>query len=914
METLKFKSEKLVGRTDEVNQLQNAWDILKQGRGKTFFVSGEAGIGKTRLMNETITYMEKQGVRVVKVYCLPHENTDPYLPFTEILKQIAPDQPLIPRREEKFVSLDEVFLVYKNNGALITHVSKKEASLDSDIVAGMFTAVQDFVKDTFGKGEVASAGLRRLEYGDKNILIEQGKKVYVAAVLIGATGTKGVYQDMRSTVDCVEKDYEAVLEHWDGDLNKTMGTEAVLKMLTGKDYPVEKTLDKSMLDAERLRVFEHVLNIIINTAKEKPLLLFFDDLQWADPSSLQLLHYLSRNTRDYPVLLCGAYRPEELTSTPQGKPHPLKETMGLMSREHLVTEIPLKRLRHDDTIELIRSIFAHSFSPEFTERLHQETEGNPFFTEELLRAMVLDGVIYRHNAVWEAKDISKVVIPTAVKDAVMRRINALDKDCREVLKHAAVIGQIFRFQTLTRTTGKDRETLADLLEKIEKQGIIHSEKDVLRFDHAKLQEVIYSDIPEYKRSIMHEKTAHALEEINQENPADAAVELTYHYQQADIPEKTAEYALLAAENAEKKFTPTEAVQHYNTTLQTLGRMKSMHGNKEKQLKTADKIAYMYYISGDWDMSINYNRTVGKLARETKNQIMLAESYRNMGMIQIGKAEYDKALENLQNTLRISEEINDFYGMGEAHYWTGTAYWRTGKLDDANVHFTKSLKIAEKTDSKSLLGKALMSIGTVYWSRGKYKEALEYYRRSLDIAEKLDDKYEIARAYNNIGADYAEGFGDYEKAVEWYEKQIGLSKKIGHIRLVGYGLSNVAESYTKLNQQLAKAKEYTDKALNIFIRLGEKRMIAVCHWNYGIIHHKKNEWRKSAEFFEKAVKTAEEVECLEGLSQYYHDYARMLADKGNKDKAVEKFHKSIEVYEKLGNKNKVEEIQGEMEKI
>ncbi|MDI6916486.1 MAG: AAA family ATPase [Thermoplasmatales archaeon] len=161
MQTLKFKSEKLVGRTNEIGQLQKVLEELKQGKGRTVFVSGEAGIGKTRLMNETIGYMEKQGVRTIGVYCLPHENTDSYLPFTEVLSKIAPGQPLIPRREEKFVSLDEVFLIYKS-GVLIAHTSKKNRGLDSDIVAGMFTAVQDFIKDSFGDKttSIPGGGLR----------------------------------------------------------------------------------------------------------------------------------------------------------------------------------------------------------------------------------------------------------------------------------------------------------------------------------------------------------------------------------------------------------------------------------------------------------------------------------------------------------------------------------------------------------------------------------------------------------------------------------------------------------------------------------------------------------------------------------------------------------------------------------
>ncbi|MBU2565013.1 MAG: tetratricopeptide repeat protein [Candidatus Thermoplasmatota archaeon] len=913
METLKFKSEKIIGRQNEITQLQDSLNELKQGKGKTIIVSGEAGVGKTRLMNENITYMESQGIRTVKVYCLPHENTDSYLPFTEMLHKIAPDEHLIPKHEElKHVSIDEVFLIYKS-GVLIAHTSKKDRGLDSDVVAGMFTAVQDFVKDSFGDKSMSTSGLRRLEYHDMNILIEHGKNVFIAGLLVGPTATKSVFRDLRGVVELIEKDYP-VLEKWDGDMAKIKGTETILKMLTGKDYPIEKRMDKAMLDTERLRVFEHMLNIVTNTAKEKPLLLFFDDLQWADPSSLHLLHYLSRNTRDYPVLLCGAYRPEDLVPTAQGKPHPLKETMGLMGREELITNISLDRLKHEDTADLVKGIFAHSFNPGFTQRLHEETEGNPFFTEELLRAMVLDGVIYRHNAVWEAKDISKVVIPSSVKDTVMRRINALDKDCQEVLKYASVIGQYFNFQTLQKTANIDEEKLAEILESIEKRGIIHSEEEGLRFDHAKLQEVIHADVPKYRRNIMHKKTAQALEELNQENPGMVAVELTYHYQQANMLDKTVEYALLSAETAEKKFTPSEAAQHYTIALQTLEKMKPTPENKEQQLRTADKITYMYYITGEWDMSMNYVYVVEKLAKETKNQPMLAESYRNMGMIQIDKAEYDKALGNLQNALRISEEINDYAGMCEVHFWMGKICWRTGKLDDATVHLSECLDIAEKKGDKSLLGKALMDIGIVHYFRGEYKESLEQYRRSLGIAEELDDKYEVARAYNNIGVTYGIGLSDYARAIKWFEKCVELGRKIEDVGTVGYGLTGAAEDYAKLNQNLDKAKEYNDEALNIFVRLGEKRMIGQCHRVYGVIYHKKGDWDRSMGCFEKAIKIAIENDDLEDLSQDYFLYGKMFADKGDKTGAREQFQKSIEVYEKLGNKQKVEEVKREMEKL
>jgi len=527
--------------------------------------------------------------------------------------------------------------------------------------------------------------------------------------------------------------------------------------------------------------------------------------------------------------------------------------MQLMSREQLVTNISLDRLKQEDTADLVKGIFAHSFNPDFTKRLYQETEGNPFFIEELLRAMVLDGVIYRHNAVWEAKDISKVVIPSSVKDTVLRGISALDPECQEVLKYAAVIGQIFPFQTLARTTGKPEETLADLLESIEKQGIIYmiSEETVLGFNHAKLQEVIYAEIPKYKKNIMHKKTAQALEELNQENLAGVAIELTYHYQQAGIPEKTVEYALLAGEVAEKKYTPTEAVQHYTTALTTLEKMKTTPENKQKQLKTADRIAYMYYITGEWNMSMNHIILVGKLAKETKNQLMLAESYRNIGMICVIRGERDKAMENLHNALRISKEINDERGIAETQYCIGTEYWQSGEINEAMNVLNKSLAQALKIDDKGLISKMTMEFGYIHFLRGQYEDSSELMKRGLNIAESIGDKYEMARAYHHIGDIYGYGLGDLDTAIDWYDRCIEISEKIGFFRNLGRALCDIALCYAKKGAY-PKAEKYIHEVSIIFEKIGEKRMIGWYQCVYGVLYKGKKEWEKSQENFEKGI--------------------------------------------------------------
>lgn len=907
METLGFKSERIVGRDRELMRLQDVLKEIEGGKGKTILVSGEAGIGKTRLINEIMEYTKAKGVKIVKAYCLPHESMNSYLPFIEVLAQIAPKQPLIPVREEKRVSLDEVFLVYKN-GTLIAHTSKKKQGLDSDVVAGMFTAVQDFVKDTFGSG-VAHGELRRLEYGDKNILIEHGKNTYLAAVLVGPTGTKQVYSDLKGAVDFIEKDYP-ILESWDGDMGKIKGTELVLKRLTRKNYPIEKPLDKSMLEAERLRIFEHVLNIIINAAREKPLLLFFEDIHWAEETSLLMLQYIARSAKDSKLLICCTYRSEEL------RPH-ISKILEEMKESGMAEELLLIPLMKTDITALIKSFFsAPQFSEEFFDEVYEKSGGNPFYAKELIHTLYAEKAIQDIDGKWQINPDMKLKLPATVVEAVSRRLDRLRADELRIVECAATIGRKCTLSLLSSCLDINKKKLLSSLANIENYKILHLQDEETmsyQFEHAITQEVIYGEMNERWRRVMHQNVGSTLEGLYKNDLEEVIYQLAHHFYKGGITEKALNYSIQAGEKASREYAVEKGIEYYKNSLDVLGTIGSVD-SKKKTLEVLSIIGEIARYVGKYAESLSYYDQLITLSVELNEKRMLSEAYRNIGEINIGQAKYDLANENLKKALSLSTSINDEYGIASSYHHLGTIRWRMGKLNDANMHLTKCLEIAKKTNNKSLLCKALLITGAVHWSGGKYGDALEYYRKGLGIAEELDDKYEIVRAYNNIGAVYSEGFGDYVKAIEWYEKQIKLSKKIGYLRSVGYGLSNVAESYAKLNQQLDKAKEYTDEALNIFSKLGEKRMIGVCLYNYGVIYHKKKVWNKSEECFENAVKIAEEVDCLEGLSQYYHDYARMLADKGNKKKAIGMYQKSIAVYKKLGNKQKVEEVKKEMDKL
>ncbi|MBU2565086.1 MAG: ATP-binding protein, partial [Candidatus Thermoplasmatota archaeon] len=269
---------RFIDRDHEIAELKSYLDDAVKGEGKTVFISGEAGIGKTRLINELQDYATSKNIRCLSAECVP-QCSKPYMLFVNAFKDVA--EHLIHIKEE-FATIEEVFLINRA-GVVMAHESKTERSVDSDIVGGMLTAVQDFVKDSFAD-KASVSGLARLDYGDKKILMEHGRTVFVTAIISGQESHE-IRDDMKNVVTTIEKNYGDIVEKWDGDISKLSGIKNVIKTLPMKKYSVERKFDSSEMESEKIKLFDGALQTVLRISEQQALLLFLDNLHWADSSS-----------------------------------------------------------------------------------------------------------------------------------------------------------------------------------------------------------------------------------------------------------------------------------------------------------------------------------------------------------------------------------------------------------------------------------------------------------------------------------------------------------------------------------------------------------------------------------------------------------------------------------------------------
>ncbi|MGH2398152.1 MAG: ATP-binding protein, partial [bacterium] len=362
-------------------------------------------------------------------------------------------------------------------------------------------------------------------------------------------------------------------------------------------------------DQERLRLFEHVTAFLSAAARIRSVVILLDDLHWADAATLQLLRYIARNIRSDRILLVGTYRDVELDRT-----HPLGNALREMNRERLYSRILLRRLTPEHVGEMIRAIFQsrQPVSEEFRGLIYKETEGNPFFVEEVLKHLVEVGALYIVEGRWERKEIREIEVPQSVREVIGRRLERLSSEGVEALTVASVIGRKFDFELLRaamtgdgqpEVRGIDAGQLLDSLEEALESQLISEERTEegvqYTFAHALVRETLYDGLSLRRKMLFHEKVGEALERVFADALAAHAVDLAYHFSQVGRTqaEKAVRYSLQAAEAAAQIYAYDEAIMHYRTAIDILP------PDDRRRVEIREKVSQTLLKQGKWAEAI-----------------------------------------------------------------------------------------------------------------------------------------------------------------------------------------------------------------------------------------------------------------------------------------------------------------------
>jgi class 3 adenylate cyclase len=485
----------------------------------------------------------------------------------------------------------------------------------------------------------------------------------------------------------------------------------------------------------RFRLFDSVTTFLKNAAQRQPLVLVLDDLHWADKPSLLLLQFLAREMRGARLLVIGTYRDVDLR-----RQHPLSQTLGELNREQLSQRIVLRGLHQNDVARFIEVTAGLKPPAALVDAVYKETEGNPFFVNEVVRLLVTDRRLEHPEAVksWS------VSIPQGVREVVGRRLDHVSAECNRVLTIASVIGREFGVDTLERVSGLDGDRLLEVVEEAEGARIIvEVPRTVGRysFSHALIRETLYEELTTTRRVRLHRQVGEALEVLYGAHPETHLSELAHHFFEAaqggDV-DRAIGYAMRAGDRAAAMMAHEEAAHQYEIALHGLDLRER---SEEARCAVLLTLAETLWRGGEYDAAKAMSLRAAELARKLGTAEQLARAALAYG----GRLLAFAAVLRDETLVGLLEEALAALGEGDS----APRALVLGRLAE-EITFSDSYErrealcveavaMARRLGDSGVLGLVLRNMHWALWVPDNVENRLAYAAEIIHLAEESGDR-------------------------------------------------------------------------------------------------------------------------------------------------------------------------------
>jgi tetratricopeptide (TPR) repeat protein/transcriptional regulator with XRE-family HTH domain len=529
-------------------------------------------------------------------------------------------------------------------------------------------------------------------------------------------------------------------------------------------------LSNDFPDARRARLPHAVGQLIGASRQGRACILMVDDIQWADDASAQVLHFLARQAADHPMLVVYAYRDEAVDSDER-----FARLIDSLRRETGTRRVSLARLGPEETASLVTALADSTADASgLAERLHQETEGNPFFLISILQSLSEGETRLEPRA-----SGAPGLLPDALRAAVRVRLTHVPKELRPVLESAAVLGRRFDFDTLLDTTHEPEERLLDALEALVKRRLMREEPEggVYDFSHDKVREVVYQDISGVRRRVLHRSVAESLERRGDSDTHEHNAQLAEHYERAHVWTKALRYLLLAAERSQMLFAMRDAL-HWLDRAVALSESHPRTLHAEQRLAIYEQRGTARVQAGQTQGAVADFRRVVDAARAGGERDKTRDALVQLGMAYRRADAYEEATRCLDEALTESRAMNDEQRAADTLYHLGTVSWSTGLNHRAIGFHQQAVDICERTGIADLVAvQAYHGRGEAHFANAEPAAAIECFKRSLDLARGIGDKsYESENlmmiGHASVGT---KGLGNYPQAIASFEAALDIAR-------------------------------------------------------------------------------------------------------------------------------------------
>ncbi|MCB0210551.1 MAG: AAA family ATPase [Anaerolineae bacterium] len=494
---------------------------------------------------------------------------------------------------------------------------------------------------------------------------------------------------------------------------------------------------------QRHRLFEALARAILQA--DPPLLLLLDDLQWCDKETLEWLSYLLHFDKKARLLLVGTVRTEEIDTS-----HPLNTLQRDLRRMGLLINIELEALDASTTTALAEQVAKKPLENQIAEKLYQETEGNPLFIVETIRAGAFDSPL--------ADDLAnEAALPLRIQTVIDFRLDQLSPSARGLIDVAAVIGREFTFDLLAAASTTSSETVMNALDEAWQRRIIREQhQSRYDFSHGKIRDFACSRLSSIRRCWLHQAVAQAIETLHQPNLDLVSSQLAEHYEQAGQPEKAIGYYWQAAQTGRALGALTETGDLLRRGLALL------KTQPDTPTRIHDELNLLTMLASIITSQQGYSAPEANQLYEQA----LAISKRAKKSLQTGLAQFGILLfYYIRGELAIAEALGwQMVTQAEqappllkiGHGSLGYVYFTWGRLEECRYHVTKSMAQANDQNFPQILNIStanLMHLSIALWYLGYPQQALQKNQEALHLVQTETEPEQRAIAYFGIAFFY-----------------------------------------------------------------------------------------------------------------------------------------------------------------
>lgn len=582
-------------------------------------------------------------------------------------------------------------------------------------------------------------------------------------------------------------------------------------------------------------VLKALADLFSKAAQKHPLVMFIDDLHFADEGSIAAITYLAMAIENASVYIICAARDEQFQ---------FKDTFCQNLPNY--QKVSLQPLEKEDSLEMLKTFLPNTEIPEeIVGLVNEQSGGNPHYIEEIIRDLIERNIISRApSGKFEiSKEISDVRVPLTLQGIIQARLDRLDINERILLQEAGVQGKEFWEEPLHILENMSDQSLFEGKPHpvpLRVKSLIHKEFFRLRttsriplcsefaFVHSFTHDVIYDSIPGKQKRLYHSIIADWLSKIAERNPQALYGLVGFHFEKAGNTEKAAESYIKAAEFSRQSYDLPNAIKLYKAGLKFILEEKAdeirkvvselliltgsfdeaieiLNTIKEKDVLTFILLAQAEDGKGNYEKAFEiYDKAQSETSRllPSSKSIHLGKISNGLAYIYTRRGENDKAIETTKYVLTALENLSPTVFsdveplIARAHMLAGTAFKQKGLFAQANDHYKRAHSLYQALMDYSGVGKVLNNLGTLGILEGNLAASERYFKQALEVAEKTGNLKERANILSNIGIVFRERF-QFDNAIKILTESLKLRQRMGDKWGIATSLINLALTYTDI---------------------------------------------------------------------------------------------------------------------